>query len=819
MPEGGRGTRRRLALVTSNVAQQQEQTEAMGAEDATDVVDADEWDEVDLNIVDSTVGQRHPTKTEDTVVKKVDEAEGDQKRSKKEAMDKIVEDVDAPVLLKTEGGLSWDGHAGDTLVGRQQPYPIEGARAPLTEQPQRTWRRSDPAFEAAAQQRELQAAQRRSQRIQAVSESIVVLQSVLLRGRFVWREARHPKFRRLLLYLRRQVECPQEREVATSKRSKVATAKMAPRSANETRFVFLDALNEARHLLRTEPLRQKSSLAPAWVTLAKDGVGNRTSRAVTVLLKALNDTFELDDAGGAQGEGGEVENKVSHMSDWAYPLKHRLLTHLLYRVAQRPLAPAEKVKLPHTVYFSVLFLSLASMIGLSARLVIAKEVTKVVSVVGDESDDDVTAVTPAAEAPADDTDTWESHKGGRKLPKLSIFAGRSSKKATSKRARTDSPTAEGDQRRSKHLPTSCFWTEVWSPERSSFVSVNPCGGCTTLWGAPYTFSFSGDTVVDATPRYITKYSSAFHYGQRLDRANHFSFLWRDKVAWDDTREVSEILVDSMNAFTAHEEHHLSALTREQRARDAKQLHSLMYSEPVPTTITGVQKHPLFVMESQVARFEGVYPKDATTIVGSVKGQTVYKRSAVVMLRSRDGWLREGRSLIDEEAPAYKTMAPPASRPFAAPSLFYGFWQTKPFAPLPLTADGTFPQHGRTAWYVLLDRPPADGIVHLREPRISRVARRMRLDFRIAVTGFVKRRVDERRRGQWEAVIEGIVVKQSDSPSLLRAYREWIQLVEEQEAAARRERSFRWWLLFSQRLLAMKRLQDLYLKGGTHGLAS
>lgn len=66
------------------------------------------------------------------------------------------------------------------------------------------------------------------------------------------------------------------------------------------------------------------------------------------------------------------------------------------------------------------------------------------------------------------------------------------------------------------------------------------------------------------------------------------------------------------------------------------------------------------------------------------------------------------------------------------------------------------------------------------------------------------------------MIDGIVVKESDSALLLRAYREWVQLTQEQEAAKRHERAMHWWLLLAQRILAMERLQSQYLRGREHG---
>lgn len=68
---------------------------------------------------------------------------------------------------------------------------------------------------------------------------------------------------------------------------------------------------------------------------------------------------------------------------------------------------------------------------------------------------------------------------------------------------------------------------------------------------------------------------------------------------------------------------------------------------------------------------------------------------------------------------------------------------------------------------------------------------MQLEFGLAVVSFVRRRINERRRGHWEAVIDGIVVKETDRVLLLRAYMEWVQLTQEQEATKRHERAMHW----------------------------
>lgn len=840
--EGGRGTRRKMAMVTSASARAPVAEAEVALESAEAEADVDEWDEVDLPQVSVAV-KKQEAGDDTTVVKTsvADEEDGSGSAVKAEkgsgiSAIKFETKVAAPTVEKSVGYVKAELINVDESAPDNAPI-MDGAQLPLVGQPRSsdTWRQRDPAYEAMMEQRDLLTAQRRSERIQRVCEMLFGILAVLLRARLLWRECSHPKFVKTLLRL----------HVAVGTEAKRARTERSGRAACQ-RYVFLKAALEAKALVAesTEPQFRKLALAPAWVSCAQDTVQSKTSAAIKTLLGAINRYFKLVAAplrqatntdasppASAAPQGASAEQPPASplaeqdFSDWSASLVPRYLSTTFAELHGQVREDAP-IELPHPLYFSLLFLALAKAAGLRCRLVVAqqarrrKEDKRASSSAGLTSDEDEVADEDGA---ADDEE-----RGGRRRPlkKLSIFEGRERRKTSDvagsssdaggaatkglKRKRGGADDAYSEELKSKKLPTSCFWVEVWSPERESFLSVNPCQGCSTLWGAPYTFSVSGHAAVDATPRYISKYSAAYLYGRRLGTCQQHRFLWHDLLSWDDNREVSEVIRATFNVDDAH----TSALSQRQQQREKRQLHSLTYSEVVPTTLNALHRHPLYVIESDLARHEGIFPKDASTTVGSVKGHMVYKRSAIVSLRSRDGWLREGRSLLTEDQVPYKVVAPPASRPFASPSTFYGRWQTKPFEPLPLV-DGdppTIPHHGRTSWYILLDKPAPPGIVHMTQPQIARVARRMRLDFGLAVTGFERRRTDTHRRGHWETLITGIVVKEADSAALLHAYEEWLQLVQEQEAAKRRHRAFHWWLLLSQRLLSLKRLQDQYAKG-------
>ncbi|ORC92117.1 putative DNA-repair protein [Trypanosoma theileri] len=728
---GGRGTRRKLAMVTAAHVEQPSQ-EAVYV-DAVKV--DDEWDEVVLP--NALI----------PVVKKDEE-----KAKKEEESAPVKTDVSLPPpmegTIKAEA-IPADDDSNDDDDDHAAQSMMEGTRPPLADTPLRRWGQRDPAYERMLEQQQLLAAQRRSERIRHAAEGMSALILALQRAKMIVKESKHPKLVRALLHLR------------------------INKDNVEKVYPLLDAVREAKknYELALNPVAKKPTLSPCWVTTYKDTVNNHTSASIMSILNGIKSVFFLNDSVNAD-----------ILSNWAASIELGYFYKLLLNLSLSPDSSNPKITVPHSLYMCIIFIALSTVSGLSCRLVMS---------VRKNREGQVTSVA--------NNNSGENGNSNEKTKEIMMIF------LPHKKRRENSSSVETEPR-SRKLPSSCFWVEVWCPQRECFISVNPCEGCTTLWGSPYTFSIGGDVIMDVTPRYSVKYSTAFSH--RWGRCDQFRFFWKN-LKWDDNREASEVVLDSFRK-------NISKKTEEQLMRERKQLHSLMYAEEIPKTLTSLQRHPLFVLENEIARYEGIHPKDNTTIVGSVKGHTVYKRSAIVNLRSRDGWLRVGRCLINEEETPYKVVPPPASRPFSSPSAFFGVWQTKPFEPLPLRSDGTLPLHGRTHWYIVLDKPIPPGLVHIREPNIARVARRVGVEFGLAVMGFRRRRLSERRFAPWETLIDGIVVKETDSVNILHAYNDWKQLTEEQEAAKRRQRSNCWWMHFAQRLLATQRVREQYLEGAMHG---
>lgn len=72
---------------------------------------------------------------------------------------------------------------------------------------------------------------------------------------------------------------------------------------------------------------------------------------------------------------------------------------------------------------------------------------------------------------------------------------------------------------------------------------------------------------------------------------------------------------------------------------------------IPTSISKIKNHPLYVMESLLSFNEFIYPK--RPIAGYLKGDPVYLRNNVKKLRSQSGWLRQGKCFKESNTIPYR----------------------------------------------------------------------------------------------------------------------------------------------------------------------
>jgi xeroderma pigmentosum group C-complementing protein len=855
--EGGRGTRRRLEMVTSlNVAATSAvpfapPKEQDAADDvkmaATSVVvddDGDEWDVVTISTNTAPSKPKHEVEvgTDDhhssdatslcehgmMLKDPVDGEHADAAIHQEQQSTKV--EVKWAVKHEDNADLVNNGSRPGGQVSNAAPPPLdqpEGdgfemqwARPTLTSIGTSNHQTSVGQHRAITremeEEREAAKASEKSSRILRVAARVTDLLVIIQRFVRVMRESHHPLLWKCLLRI----------PMLT------AAADVDARQGGGGRL-FIEAIKFAKEKMAAAKQRPPApTLAPCWVTSKSDTVKNDTSSAIVELLRALKQVTCIVEPAPDNVVGQADDHRVTAEAPLGTqrrfhplePFQPGILLNALKRLSRRrrsasvssgpaPKGPSTREAFPSPIYMCMLLLMECHLASMDARLVIAWDAyppqtnPEPDAASGGADNDEGAAAAPAA------------RKGrGQKLMTTVAPKESKSRRSTSNAPKSNGASeggADGDGAAVKPppLPESYCWCEVWCPIRQSWISVNPCAESVRVaWDYPYILAFGrGGVVVDVSPRYTSKFSALL--GRQLDAKEHLSksYLWR-RIPKDDTQSYLSVL---LKGRLPTERFPTSLVAQHQwTEREKVQLDKLIYAEPVPNTLGALKRHPLYVLEQDIGRWEGIYPKDATTTVGSVRGLVVYKRTAVVSLRSRDGWLRMHRSLKGGDEQAYKVVPPPPSRPFAPSSNFFGRWQTVPFEPRPLRDDGSIEKHGNSTWYILLrGSQPPHGITHLNEPQISRVARKMKVDFANAVVAFVKRHASGlNRRGTWDAQIEGIVVPTPKAAAVAHAYAQWVEMTAQELAAKRRQRAMKWWAHLIQQRLAMHRLESLYEEG-------
>ena len=149
--------------------------------------------------------------------------------------------------------------------------------------------------------------------------------------------------------------------------------------------------------------------------------------------------------------------------------------------------------------------------------------------------------------------------------------------------------------------------------------------------------------------------------------------------------------------------------------DTKLRDEIESSIPLPNTLVGFQKHPLYCLEKQVGKYQAIYPP---TIVTKFRDQNIYLRSNLHNLHSADKWLQKGRVVIDDDSDdAIKQVD--SIKSFIDPfgqheqTKLYGRWQTKVFEPPEVKEGEKIPRNEYGNVYLFFPWMIPVGTVHLK----------------------------------------------------------------------------------------------------------
>ncbi|KIY51558.1 Rad4-domain-containing protein [Fistulina hepatica ATCC 64428] len=520
-----------------------------------------------------------------------------------------------------------------------------------------------------------------------------------------------------------------------------------------------------------------------------------------------------------------------------------LMKHVLWREGSRDVS-------------SQLFTSLCRALDIPARLIVSLQSMPWKSNVGKSTPKRVNkGKSPVTSSPAPSKDDFGTFPGdGQRLddqpmPKSEKAKGKEKakppvklRKQKSKGYRLGSPSREsspGDTPADLTAPP-VFWTEVFSRADARWLPVDPIR---CIVNKRKVFDPSPVNPASTSSSSSAIFAARNGPDKRRPAAKENKMLYvvafeEDGYARDVTRRyarnyTTKIVKAQGGSSTTQGGRQrwwnqvLNLVTRPYRLQrddlEDEELESAQMTEGMPTTLAGFKDHPFYVLARHLKKSEVIYPEPPDTKeLGQFRGEPVYPRSAVVTLKTPETWLRnEGRTIKEGCQPLKFVKMRPGTINRAREVQFlkdelesagagqdeamqglYARFQTELYMPDPVV-NGKIPKNdfGNIDLYVPSMLP--SGAVHLPYKGITKIAKKLDIDYAEAVTRF------EFKKRRAIPVIEGVVVASENEQLLIEAYQEAKEDAEELERIKKKERVLKNWKHLVQGLRIRQRLREQY----------
>lgn len=207
---------------------------------------------------------------------------------------------------------------------------------------------------------------------------------------------------------------------------------------------------------------------------------------------------------------------------------------------------------------------------------------------------------------------------------------------------------------------------------------------------------------------------------------------------------------------------------------------LAAKDDMPTSVAALHKHPRYVLERHLKKYETVHPRKP---IGYLKEEPIYLRSCVHLLHSRERWERKMRKVHADAEPLKHVKSVLRDSDVKTP--LFGEWQTDPLVIQPVV-DGKIPRNERGNVELWTSEHLPAGGVHVNSRYAMSAARALSVDYAQAMTGF------DVRGGRSVPRIEGVVVATEFAEAVRAAAAEKERMAfERAEAKAREEACARW----------------------------
>eukprot|EP01012_Entosiphon_sulcatum_P053623 TRINITY_DN7381_c0_g1_i1.p1 TRINITY_DN7381_c0_g1~~TRINITY_DN7381_c0_g1_i1.p1 ORF type:complete len:723 (+),score=97.91 TRINITY_DN7381_c0_g1_i1:29-2197(+) len=304
--------------------------------------------------------------------------------------------------------------------------------------------------------------------------------------------------------------------------------------------------------------------------------------------------------------------------------------------------------------------------------------------------------------------------------------------------------------------------------------------------APYVFAFGPDVVVDITARYTSGISSVSH--MRLDFLP-LRLPPTTATQWQLHQALQEMGQETTGTAQPTTEDFpvpvslvplgegLGTTTRNWLERtleafgpaspnaevvaERRTLYFRMHAEPVPKTIKGLKDHPLFVAPQHIGLRYIIAPA-AKPLPAFINGMPLYSRLSVHECETREGWLKRGYIVREDEVPVKKVAPLPSKSLKQTERFLFGIWQTERQRP-PELEDGRIPTDRWGTIHLAFGIPPPSGTVHItNQPKILAAAKSINVECVPVIVGWTwstTRRVPQ---------IHGAVIHERDQEAVLAA---------------------------------------------------
>ncbi|TIA90439.1 hypothetical protein E3P99_01568 [Wallemia hederae] len=348
-----------------------------------------------------------------------------------------------------------------------------------------------------------------------------------------------------------------------------------------------------------------------------------------------------------------------------------------------------------------------------------------------------------------------------------------------------------------------FWTEVFSRPDGKWIVVDPIrnmirtkarnmmdpGSAYKYNKMTYVIAFEEDGYAkDVTARYAKQYGTRT-VKQRPPTTKNGGDWWERVMSSRGVARPYRLARDDVE--------------------DAE-LHQAAFSEPMPQSMQGFKDHPVYVLARHLKREEVVNPPRE---IGRFKGEVVYPRANVQLLKTSENWLRQGRVVVEGAQPLKrvkqravtigKRRAQEAAALAGEEELMQGLYsraQTELYQAPPVV-DGRVPKNkfGNIDLYTPTMLP--QGGAHLPQKGIAKIAKKLGVDYGEAVTGF------EFRQRKANPVLTGIVVDATQKEAVVDAYEEWQSQQAEKELEKQTKEVYKQWQKLVQGLRIRERLKE------------